>query len=165
MSNIKAYQSDGESTLSFFPSPSCCTPGCFFTRWSLMILTISCRVYIHTKCSGSTDGMNWRAHRTVTKERSFMALVGFDCPMTGEKKLLLEKENLDSLLKYLKSCICLKSENVDIENEGVADNFFWTFGILHFKMRKWIENWPPRTKYNPLPPQGVMKMKQWRKMG
>ena len=65
-----------------------------------------------------------------------MALVGFDCPMTGEKKLLLEKENLDSVLKYLKSCICLKSENVDIENEGVADNFFVNFWNLAFQNKK-----------------------------
>ena len=33
------------------------------------------------------------------KESSFMGLVGFEFPLRGEKKLLLKKENLDSVLK------------------------------------------------------------------
>ena len=36
---------------------------------------------------------------------------------------------------YLKPCMYLKSENVNIENEG-AENF-WIFEILYFKMGKW----------------------------
>ena len=31
------------------------------------------------------------------KERSLVGLVGFECPQTGEKKLLLEQENLGSV--------------------------------------------------------------------
>ena len=30
-----------------------------------------------------------------------MGLVGFECPLSGEKNLLLEKENLDSMLKSI----------------------------------------------------------------
>ena len=33
------------------------------------------------------------------EESNFMGLVGFECPLRSEKKLLLEKENLDSVLK------------------------------------------------------------------
>ena len=35
------------------------------------------------------------------KESSFMGLVGFECPLRGEKKLLLENENLDSVLRSI----------------------------------------------------------------
>ena len=34
------------------------------------------------------------------KESSFMGLVGFEYLLRGEKKLLLEQENLDSVLKF-----------------------------------------------------------------
>ena len=30
-----------------------------------------------------------------------MDLVGFECPLRGEKKVVLEQENLDSLLKSI----------------------------------------------------------------
>ena len=40
----------------------------------------------------------------------------------------------------LKLCIFLKSENVNTENEGAAGKTFLNFWILHFKMRKWMEN-------------------------
>ena len=51
-----------------------------------------------------------------------MGLVGFECSVRGKKKLLLEQENLDNVKVniYLKPYICLKSENVNIENEGAA---------------------------------------------
>ena len=52
-----------------------------------------------------------------------MGLVGFECPLRGEKKLLLEQENLEISVKvniYLKTCMYLKFENVNIENEGAA---------------------------------------------
>ena len=35
------------------------------------------------------------------KESNFMGLAGFECPLWGEKKLLLKKENLDSVLKSI----------------------------------------------------------------
>ena len=56
-------------------------------------------VYIPTECSGFTDWMAWRAlltHQMDKKES--MGLVGFEDPLRGEKKLLLEQENLDSML-------------------------------------------------------------------
>ena len=60
------------------------------------------------------------------KESSFMGLVGFECPLRCQKKLLLQQEILDLVLKvniYLKSYMYLKSEywNVNIENKGAAD--------------------------------------------
>ena len=35
------------------------------------------------------------------KENSFKSLVGFEYPLKGEKKLLLEQENVDSVLKSI----------------------------------------------------------------
>ena len=35
------------------------------------------------------------------KESSFMGLIGFECPLKVEKKLLLEQENLGSVLKSI----------------------------------------------------------------
>ena len=35
------------------------------------------------------------------KESSFIGLVGFECPLKGEKKLLVEKENLESVLNSM----------------------------------------------------------------
>ena len=61
-------------------------------------------VYIHTKGSSYTDWMVWMAlktHQIDKKESSFIGLVGFECPQRCEKKLLLEKENLDSVLKSI----------------------------------------------------------------
>ena len=57
LSIIKAYQSETVSQLS----PSCCTPGCFFTKGPFLIFSSSYHVYIHTKCSGFTDWMVCRA--------------------------------------------------------------------------------------------------------
>ena len=60
------------------------------------------------------------------KESSFMGLVGFECPLRGEKKLLLENENLDSVLRSIPTwnTARLNSENVDIENEGAVGKIF-----------------------------------------
>ena len=43
---------------------------------------------------------------------------------------------------YLEPCIHIKSENVNIENEGAAGDKFWIFEILCFKMGKWMKNKP-----------------------
>ena len=57
-----------------------------------------------------------------------MGLDSFECPLRGEKKLLLEKENLDLVLKpILKPCICSKSENMNIENKDVTCHKFLNF--------------------------------------
>ena len=66
-----------------------------------------------------------------------MSLVGFDCPLRGEKKLLLEQENLNSVLKsiiYLKPCMYLKPENVNIENEGRKNLNFLNLAFQNGKM-------------------------------
>ena len=51
---------------------------------------------------------------------------------------------------YLKPCIHLKSENVNIEIKGAACENFCIFQILHFKIGKWtqIELTSPKEKYN-----------------
>ena len=41
---IEVYQSETASQRS----PSCCTPGCLFTQRSLLILTSSCHVCLHS---------------------------------------------------------------------------------------------------------------------
>ena len=67
----------------------------------------------------------------------------WECPLRGEKKLPLEKENLDLVLKSMLTWspgICLKSENVNIESEAATGKKKWIFEILHLKIRKWIEN-------------------------
>ena len=52
--NLKVYLSETVIQCSTSQnSPSSFTPGCLFTKGSLLILTSSCYVvYIHTKCSG-----------------------------------------------------------------------------------------------------------------
>ena len=50
------------------------------------------------------------------------------------------------MLAYIhKKCFCFTDwmvwrDNVNVENEGTAGNNFWIFEILHFKMRKLMEN-------------------------
>ena len=49
LSNIKAYQSETASQHSPSQnSPSYCTLGCLFTKGSLLILTSSCYVCLHS---------------------------------------------------------------------------------------------------------------------
>ena len=88
--------------------------------------------YIHIKwlwlywLDGLKDPLNPPMDK---KESSFMGLVGFERPLRGEKKLIYEKENLDSVLKSISTWkpACLKSQNVNIESEGVADKSFLNF--------------------------------------
>ena len=57
------------------------------------------------------------------KKKVVSGLVGSECPLRHERKLLLQQENLDSVLKSissLKPCMYLKSDNVNIENEGAT---------------------------------------------
>ena len=60
-------------------------------------------VYIQMKCSGFTkDGLESLLNPPMVKKgSSFMNLVGFEGPLRGEKKLFLEQENLDSVLKSI----------------------------------------------------------------
>ena len=61
---------------------------------------------------------------------------------------------------YLKPCICLKSENVNIENEGAAGNFFFNFWNFTFQNEKvdrepknmpFIRQLPLKSIFWPLP--------------
>ena len=63
-----------------------------------------------------------------------MSLVRFECPLKGEKELLLERENLDSMLKSISTWS--PAENVNIENEGAAGKNFWNFWNLAFQNGK-----------------------------
>ena len=59
-----------------------------------------------------------------------MGLVGFECPLRGEKKLFFKLENFDSGVRVninLKPCICLKSENANIENESTTGRNIFEF--------------------------------------
>ena len=112
LSNIKTYQSEtaGQRFLSQNP-PLYCTLGCLFIKGSLLILTSSCHVCLHPHKTlwlywlGGLEGSKW------IKDEEFY----------GFGLLLLEKKKFRFSVKvniYLKPCICLKSENVNIENEG-----------------------------------------------
>ena len=69
---IKAYQSETASLhFSSQNFPSCCTPGCLFTKKSLMFLTSRCYVCLHSHemLEGPLNLPNDK------KERSFMGVV------------------------------------------------------------------------------------------
>ena len=73
-----------------------------------------------------------------------MGLFGFECPLTQgwkETAPLTRKFWFKVKLSiYLKPCMYLKSENVNIENVGTTGENFWYFQILHSKMGKWTYN-------------------------
>ena len=81
------------------------------------------------------------------KESSFMGLVNFQCPLKGEKKLFLEKENLDSVLKskFTWSPVSFLSLKMWISKmRTLQAKKFWIFEILPFKIKNgWRMNWPP----------------------
>ena len=97
MSNVKAYRSETASQRT--PSqnfPSRCTLGCLVTKRSFFLSWLVAAMFLYTllKCSGFIDWMVLRAlktHQMDKKENTFMRLVGFECPLRDEKKLLLEK--------------------------------------------------------------------------
>ena len=93
-------------------------------------------VYISTECSGFTNWMAWRAlltHQMDKKES--MGLVGFEDPLRGEKKLLLEQENLDSMLSYIWKC-----EYWKWRRNSRKILHFWNLAIQNGKMDgDWID--------------------------
>ena len=95
LSNIKAYQSETAShCCPSQNSPSCCTPGRLFTNGFFLILTSNCLFPLIQNALAFRTG--WFGGPS---KRNFMGLVGFECPLRGKKKLLLERKNLDSVLK------------------------------------------------------------------
>ena len=93
MSNIKTYQKQRVSAL-FLKTPSCCTLGCLLTGW-LLVLTSSCHVCLN---SHEMLWLDWRP-ANEWRRKQFHGFGWFWVPTRSEKKLLLEKENLDSVLK------------------------------------------------------------------
>ena len=92
LSNIKMYQSETASQRFLSQNPHlCCTLGCLFIKGSLLILTSSCHVCLHPHKTlwlywlGGLEGSKW------IKNEEFY----------GFGLLLLEKENLDSVLKSI----------------------------------------------------------------
>ena len=64
------------------------------------------------------------------KRKHFYGFHWFWVPTEGWKETCFLKKKIRFSVKvkiYLKSCICLKSENVNIENEGAAGKKIWIF--------------------------------------
>ena len=76
-----------------------------------------------------------------------MGLVNFECPLKGEKKLLLEKENLDPVLKSKFTWSPTSFLNLKmwiLKMRALQGKKFWIFEILSFKIKNgWRMNWPP----------------------
>ena len=141
LSNIKAYPSETASQRSPSQnSPTGCTPGCLFTKRSVLILTSSCHVRLHSHkmlwfyCLDSLVGPlnppnGWK------RKHFLMCLVGFECPLWSKKKLLLEKENLDSVLSFV-----LNLKMWILKMRALQAKKICIFEIFDFKMRECTEN-------------------------
>ena len=72
-----------------------------------------------------------------------MGLVGFECPLKGEKKLLLGQENLDSVSKSIPiwcpaTVLNLKMQILTMR--ALQAKKIYIFEIFHLKLRKRMEN-------------------------
>ena len=130
LSNIKGYQSETASQRSPSQnSPSCCALVCLFSKGSLLILTSSCHVFLHSHkmlwlywLNGLEGPLN---PPNGQKRKKFYAFGWFLVPAEGWKETTPWKRKFSVKVNiYLKPCICLKSENVDIENEGATGKNF-----------------------------------------
>ena len=84
-----------------------------------------------------------------------MGLVEFDCPLRGEKRLLLEQKNLDSVLKSIftwssASVLNLKMWRLKTRAPQAEIDEFFKACFLKWENGRRM-NWPPPKKYNPLP--------------
>ena len=153
MSQTASQRSSSQNSLS------CCTPGCLFTNgffqfWliaaCLSILTQNDLAILTGWFRGPSKRTNW------IKKSSFTGLVTFECPLRGEKKPLLEKENLDSVLKSIStsSLACILNLNMWILKIKAPQ--VKIFEPLKSCISKWENrrrmNWPPPKKY-PSPSQ------------
>ena len=90
------------------------------------------------------------------KESSFMGLVGFEFPMRGEKKLLLKKENLDSVWKSVSTWSLASVVNLKmwiLEIKVPQAKFFEIFkSSISKRVNGQRMNWPHPTKYTHPPP-------------
>ena len=125
----------------------------FFRFW----LVAAMFVYIHTKCSSFTNRMLWRAlltHQMDKKESTFMGLFGFECPLRGEKKLLFEQGDLDSVLKSISTWIPAWILNLKmwiLKMRAQAKLFEFLKSCISKCENRRRMNWVPPKKYNPLP--------------
>ena len=87
------------------------------------------------------------------KESSFMGLVGFECPLRGQKKLLLQQEILDLVLKSIStwSPTCILNLNIEMWILKIRVPQTKIFEFLKSCISKWENvsrmNWSPLKKY------------------
>ena len=119
--------------------------GLFVYKRITLVLTSSCYV-----C--------WNSNKILwlfwlnKKERSFMSLAGYQCPLRGENKLLLEQENSDSMLKSISNWSPASILNLKMWILKMRALQVWIFEILHFKTGKWTEKKLASPKEYTLPP-------------
>ena len=87
------------------------------------------------------------------KESSFMGLVGFECPLRGQKKLLLQQEILDLVLKSIStwSSTCILNLNIEMWILKIRVPQTKIFEFLKSCISEWENvsrmNWSPLKKY------------------
>ena len=119
--------------------------GLFVYKRITLVLTSSCYV-----C--------WNSNKILwlfwlnKKERSFMSLAGYQCPLRGENKLLLEQENSYSMLKSISNWSPASILNLKMWILKMRALQVWIFEILHFKTGKWTEKKLASPKEYTLPP-------------
>ena len=139
LSNIKAYQSETVSQHSPCQnSPSCCTLACLFAKWSLLILTSSCYVCLHLHKMlwfYWLDGLEGPLNPpNRLKRKQFHGFGWFWVLTEGWKETVpWKRKSRISLKSISKPCIFLKSENVNIGNEGTTGKKKLNFWKLAFE--------------------------------
>ena len=119
--------------------------GSFVYKRITLVLTSSCYVCLN---SNKILWLFW----LNKKERSFMSLAGYQCPLRGERKLLLEQENSDSMLKSISNWSPASILNLKMWILKMRALQVWNFEILHFKTGKWTEKKLASPKEYTLPP-------------
>ena len=135
ISDIKAYQLETPSQHS--PSQNstlCCTPGCLFTKGSLLIFSSSCHVCLHSQ------KMLWLYWQDGTegplnppngyKRKQFHRFGWFWIPTEKWKETAPQKRKFRLSIKvniYLKPCIRLKSEMWILKMRAPRAKNVWIF--------------------------------------
>ena len=139
LSNIKVYQSETVSQHSPCQnSPSCCTLACLFAKGSLLILTSSCYVCLHLHKMlwfYWLDGLEGPLNPpNRLKRKQFHGFGWFWVLTEGWKETVpWKRKSRISLKSISKPCIFLKSENVNIGNEGTTGKKKLNFWKLAFE--------------------------------
>ena len=142
LSNIKAYQSEtATQRCSSQNSPLCCTTDCLFTKGSLLILTTNCHVFFTFTQNALILRTGWP---TKWIKKQIHGFGWFLVSTERWKETAPWKRKFRFSVKaniYLKPCICLKSENMNTENEGTTSEYFWNFWNLAFQNEKMDGEW------------------------